>query len=182
MQLKLLNGYPDLVGKRSIFAGYGNGPASYLQAGDPLYIPQYGFYVDIAFPARSVSGAYDIVPKPSSFGPRATWNLFWSGVAGAVASVTQNAAGTGMTPGTYIVNATTGTAQISVVVASATTLGAITVLNAGNGYPSAPSFLLTAAGGTPATLTATLTVAGPVAASTNLSGETVQLGGFGGVY
>lgn len=184
MQLTFLQGYPDYVGKRFIFAGYGSGPASYAAAGDPIVLPRYDNYIDTVFGALSVSGAYQITAKPSGFGARQTWNLLWAGVLGTVASVAQNAAGTGMTPGTYIVNATGGGgvgAQISVVVLTATTIATPVVLNAGQGYTSAPTFTL-AAGGTPATLTATLTVAGPVAPTTNLSAEVVQLGGFGGVY
>lgn len=184
MQLTFLQGYPDYVGKRFIFSGFGNGPASYSAAGDPIVLPRYNNYIDNIFPALSTSGAYEVTATPSGVGARQNWSLFWSGVLGTVASVAQNAAGTGQTPGTYIVNATGGGgvgAQISVVVATATTLGTITVLNAGRGYTSAPTFTL-ASGGTPATLTATLTVAGPVAPTTNLSAETVQIGGFGGVY
>lgn len=184
MQLTLLHGYPDRVGKRFIFAGFGNGPTSYLATGDPLTLPNYGFYIDVPFPALSVSGAYSVTPLGSGFGPRQTWSLLWAGVLGTVASVAQNAAGTGQTPGTYIVNATGGGgsgAQISVTVLTATTIATPVVLNAGVGYTSAPTFTL-ASGGTPATLTATLTVAGPVAPTTNLSAQTVQLGGFGGVY
>ena len=184
MQLTFLEGYPDYVGKRFIFAGSGNGPASYLPGGDDIVLPRYNNYIDIIFPARTVGGAYNIVAVPASFGARATWKLLWSGVSGTVASVALNVAGTGMTPGTYIVNATAGGgtgAQISVVVATATTLGTITVLNAGAGYATAPTFTL-AAGGTSATLTATLATDGPVASGVNLSQQVVQLGGFGGVY
>jgi hypothetical protein len=184
MQLTFLQGYPDYVGKRFIFAGYGNGPASYVASGDSILLPRYDNYIDVIFSALTVGGAYEVKAMPSVYGNRAPFVLLWSGVAGTVASVAQNAAGTGMTPGTYIVNATGGGgqgAQASVVVASATTLGAITVLNAGTGYASAPTFTL-AAGGTSATLTATLATAGPVAAGFNLSQQVVQIGGFGGVY
>lgn len=184
MQLTFLHGYPDYVGKRFNFCGYGNGPASYVATGDPIVLPRYNNYIDIVFEALSVSGAYAVRGLQSTFGVRASWALLWSGVLGTVASVAQNVAGTGQTPGTYIINATGGGgvgARISVVVATATTLGAITVINAGVGYTSAPTFTL-ASGGTPATLTATLTVAGPVAPATNLSAQVVQIGGFGGVY
>jgi hypothetical protein len=185
MQLTFLQGYPDYVGKRFNFAGYGNGPASYVATGDPIALPRFNNYIDVVFPALSVSGAYRVEALPSGYGPRQTWSLLWSGVLGTVASVAQNAAGTGMTAGTYIVNATGGGgagAQISVTVLTATTIATPVVLNAGVGYTSAPTFTLTGTGGTPATLTATLTTAGPVAPTTNLSGETVQIGGFGGVY
>lgn len=184
MQLTLFQGYPDRVGRRFIWAGYGTGPLSYAATGDSLVLPLFNNYIDVAFAALTDSGAYWVTPLPSGLGPRASWVLLYSGVLGTVASVAQNVAGSGQTPGTYIVSATGGGgsgAKISVVVATATTLGTITVLNAGIGYTSAPTFTL-ASGGTPATLTATLTTAGPVAAATNLSGETLQIGGFGGVY
>lgn len=184
MQLKFLEGYPDYVGKRFIFCGNGSGPASYAATGDPVVLSRYNNYIDIIFDVLSTSGAYAITALASGIGARQTWSLLWSGVLGTVASVAQNAAGTGQTPGTYIVNATGGGgagAQISVTVLTATTIATPVVLNAGVGYTSAPTFTL-ASGGTPATLTATLTVAGPVAPATNLSGQTVQIGGFGGVY
>lgn len=185
MQLTFLQGYPDYVGKRFIFAGYGTGPASYLATGDPLPFPRYNNYIDIVFPSRSISGAYLIEAVPSGYGSRQTWSLLWSGVAGTVASLAIAGAGTGQTPGTYIVAATGGGgsgATASIVVAGGGTVTATpTIVTAGQGYATAPTFTL-AAGGTPATFTATLTVLGPVASGTNLSGQTVQLGGFGGVY
>ena len=185
MQLTFLKGYPDYVGRRFIFAGYGSGPASYVAAGDPIALPRYDSYIDTVFPAFSVGGGYEVDPIPSGYGSRQTWNLLWTSVLGTVASVAQNAAGTGMTPGTYIVNATGGGgtgAQISVTVLTATTIATPVVLNAGVGYTSAPTFTLTGTGGTAATLTATLATGGPVAAGTNLSGLTVQIGGFGGSF
>lgn len=185
MQVTFLHGYPDYVGKRFTFAGYGNGPASYVAAGDPVVLPRYGNYVDIVFPARSVSNLYAIAAAPTGYGPRQTWNLFWVTLAGAVASLAIAGAGSGQTPGTYLVAATGGGgsgAVASIVVAGGGTVTATpTIVSAGVGYGSAPTFTL-AAGGTPATFTATLSVAGPVAAGTNLSAETIQIGGFGGVY
>ena len=184
MQLTFLQGYPDYVGKRFIFAGYGNGPASYVAAGDPITLPRYNNYIDVVFSALTVGGAFEVKALPQSYGERAPFTLLWSGVAGTIASAAQTTPGVGMTTGTYIANATgvggTG-AQIQVVVATATTIGAVTVLSAGVGYTSAPTFA-PASGGTPVILTATLTTAGPVAAGVNLSQQVVQIGGFGGVY
>jgi hypothetical protein len=52
MQLTMLTGYPDNVGRRHIWAGYGNGPANYQQAAkDPLAQPRFQFYFDTVFPA-----------------------------------------------------------------------------------------------------------------------------------
>lgn len=185
MQLTLLHGYPDLVGKRSIFCGYGSGPASYVQTGDAVTTGQYGYYIDAIFEATTVSGSYAVTFQPSGFGPRATWKAIWNGVAGHVASLAIASAGSGQTPGTYSVAATGGGgtgAVASIVVAGGGTVTAVpTITSSGQGYTSAPTFTLVS-GGTPATFTATLTTAGPVATDTNLSGETVQVGGFGGTY
>jgi hypothetical protein len=184
MQLTFLQGYPDYVGKRFIFAGYGNGPASYVAGGDPIVLPRYDNYIDVIFSALTVGGAFEVKALPQSYGNRATQTLLWTGVAGTIASAAQTTPGTGMTPGAYIVNGAGGGgtgAQISVVVASATTIGAVTVLNAGVGYATPPTFT-PVTGGTPVVLTATLTTAGPVAAGTNLSQQVVQIGGYGGVY
>ena len=77
MQLTLLPGYPDLIGRRAAFVGYGIGPTSYnATTGDVLSIP--GKYIDEVFGGvQSVSGTYTIQARPSSGGPRATWSLHW---------------------------------------------------------------------------------------------------------
>ena len=186
MQLTFLHGYPDYIGKRFAIVGYGNGPASYAITGDPVYLPRYDNYVDVLFSVLSVSGNYDVKFQPSNFGARATWSALWfySGKQG-VATVVQLAAGTGMTPGTYLASATGGGgtgAQIQVTVLTATTIGPVVILNSGSGYTSAPTFA-PVTGGTPPTFTVTAAPAsGAVPATTNLSQETVQCGGFGGVY
>lgn len=72
-----------------------------------------------------------------------------------IVSAQQTTAGVGMTPGTYTVNASSGSAQLSVVVATATTLGTITVLATGAAYGSAPTFTLPT-GTTAAVLTGTI--------------------------
>jgi hypothetical protein len=183
MQLTLLHGYPDFVGLRCTWCGYGSGPSSLLSTGDPISLPRYNYYIDaIGGNFRSVSGTYDVIGQPAAVGPRASWSLIWRfATTGSVASVTAGS-GTGMTAGTYLVTATTGTAQISVVVTNATTVGTITVIKPGSNYTSAPTFTL-AAGGTSATLTATLsTIGASVAAGANLSAEQVQLMGLGGQY
>lgn len=185
MQLTFLHGYPDYIGKRFAFVGYGSGPTSLPAAGDVISFPRYDNYIDHVVGGTTPDGAFTTSAQPSAVGPRATWYLIWKfATAGSVASVAQNAAGTGMTPGTYTVLATGGGgsgASASVVVATATTLGAITV-TPGKNYTSAPTFTLVA-GGTSATLTATLSAIGAVVATgANLSTEQVQVAGFGGVY
>jgi hypothetical protein len=185
MQLTFFHGYPDYVGKRFIFAGYGYGPASYVSTGDPIVLPRYDNYIDVVFEAVTADGLYTVNAIPSGLGPRATWNLLWTANAGVVASVAISSAGSGQTPGTYTVAATGGNgagAVATIVVAGGGTVTATpTLVSGGVGYTSAPTFTL-AAGGTPATFTATLSTAGPVAAGTNLSAEAIQIGGFGGVY
>lgn len=81
MQLTLLNGYPDRVGRRLIFCGWGNGPLSYEDTGDPIQLPGYANHIDIIFPAVSVSGNYQVVGQPSVQGPRAAWVLIWKNAA-----------------------------------------------------------------------------------------------------
>ena len=84
MLLKLLNGYPDFVGKRATFAGYGNGPASYnATTGDIVELPMPNWYID-AIPGgfNSVSGNYFCRTQPVGTGPRQQWALFWYTAAG----------------------------------------------------------------------------------------------------
>ena len=80
MQVTLLHGYPDLVGKRALFCGYGNGPASYSQTtGDPVTVPQYQFYIDMITSGgvQTVSGTYYAQPRPKAGGVRQTWAMHW---------------------------------------------------------------------------------------------------------
>jgi hypothetical protein len=84
MQLTLLKGYPDYVGKRQIFCGNGTGPTSYVQktstpnaGGDIVTYPPFQNYIDIIFPAMSLSGTYIVYPYPVVVGPRQVWALKW---------------------------------------------------------------------------------------------------------
>jgi hypothetical protein len=78
MQLEFLIGYPDNVGRRHIWAGHGTGPANYQQAAkDPISIPKFQFYIDVLFPATTVSGTYVVYGMPSGVGPRQDWKLKW---------------------------------------------------------------------------------------------------------
>src|SRR4051812_11050098 len=80
MQLTLLHGYPDYVGKRVIICGSGVGPSSYVQAasgGDVLSAPRFLNYFDVVFPAMTLSGTYIVYPFPTAVGARATWALKW---------------------------------------------------------------------------------------------------------
>jgi len=80
MKLTLLKGYPDYVGKRTILCGSGVGPSSYTQlasGGDVIQPPQFQNYIDVLFPALTLSGTYIVYPFPTAVGPRATWALMW---------------------------------------------------------------------------------------------------------
>ncbi len=83
------------------------------------------------------------------------------GLDGILASVTigSSGVGTGMTPGTYVINATGGGgsgAQVSVLVSSPTLVSSATVVNPGSYYTSTPTIPTAAIGGAPPTLTAVL--------------------------
>lgn len=91
MQLTLLKGYPDFIGLRQAFTGYGNGPTSYVAGGDLISLPVYGSYIDDVFgPFYSASGNYVASAIPSGVGSRQTWKLRWSSASssGGYSSVT----------------------------------------------------------------------------------------------
>ena len=71
MQLTLLKGYPDMVGRRRNFCGYGTGPSSYSQTtGDVLAAVGYEVYFDNVFPtAQDPTGTYYAQPRPNAVGP-----------------------------------------------------------------------------------------------------------------
>lgn len=79
MILKLMEGYPDYVGKRQIFAGFGNGPASYNQAtNDPLTLSNTRRYIDAVFGGvLTISGTYFVRPQVAAPGERQAWSLAW---------------------------------------------------------------------------------------------------------
>jgi hypothetical protein len=85
MQLTLLKGYPDFVGKRATFVGWENGPAAYNQTtGDIVTLPAPNYYIDaINGGAWSVGQAYFVRVVPSGVGARQQWALFWYTAAGA---------------------------------------------------------------------------------------------------
>lgn len=69
--------YPDLVGRRSIFAGNYVGPKSYTTNGDPVTVGPFNYYIDWINGTLSVSGTYLVRFIPSAAGPRATWKAIW---------------------------------------------------------------------------------------------------------
>jgi hypothetical protein len=91
------------------------------------------------------------------------YNIIALGTDGTLSYLTVNSAGSGQTPGVYVVNgvntpSTPGSgAQVQITVnADGTVTLPPVVLNAGSGYTYPPTFSL-AAGGTPAVFSATLT-------------------------
>lgn len=167
----------------------GTGPASYAAAtGDPISNPAPGDYIAVANECTTQSGNYSLSAMPTSAGqiraggPSATqsgWTWIWtySGKQG-VATVVQNVAGTGMTPGTVVPIVFSGGggagAAGTVTVLTATTIS-IKITSVGGGYTSAPTATISGTGGTPATLTATVAPgSGSVPNGTNLSAEVVQ--------
>jgi hypothetical protein len=162
------------------------GPLSYLVTGDPIGVNnnQTGIAAlglstidNIEAGGFSISGAYQVFAQPTGKGSRKVWNMLWNGLGG-VTGVVQNAAGTGMTPGTYSLvfaggGGGTGAAG-TVTVLTATTIATPVITSAGRGYTSAPTATFVP-GGTAATLTVTAGTIGPVASTTNLSAETVRI-------
>ena len=94
MTITLFHGYPDRVGKRSMWAGTGNGPASYVGGNAPtdqLVINMFQFYIDsVTEVSISVSGTYYAIAQPSVAGVRANWFLryFTTATGAEVANAT----------------------------------------------------------------------------------------------
>lgn len=74
MVLTLNHGYPDYIGKRFAFCGYGTGPTSYAGGtlgGDTVTLPGFGNYIDdISGVSVSVSGNYIAIPTNGGVGAR----------------------------------------------------------------------------------------------------------------
>lgn len=175
---------------------YAIGPSSYAAAGDPVYNPGSGEYINFPSDCTSLSGNYKVrfIPLATGYnqvragggvgGPSVSgWTARYeftnvSGGAG-VASVT-GSGGSGMTVGTYALSIaappTGGVQAVGTITVLTATTYTINISNPGAGYTSAPA-TTAATGGTPPTLTAHLSVAGAeVAAGTNLSTEQFQFG------
>lgn len=74
MQLTFQNGYPDYVGKRFIYSGFGVGPKSYSQTtGDAIQLPRSQNYIDTLQGSISISGTYEAIGQPKTKGNRPTW-------------------------------------------------------------------------------------------------------------
>ena len=95
MQITLFPGYPDLMGRRQAFVGYGAAPTTYSSSvGDQIVIPGYEKYIDciLEIPLDSTGTAYGVA-KPSFAGPRATWNIIYYTAAGALVTTASQLAG-----------------------------------------------------------------------------------------
>jgi len=79
MILTMLNGYPDYIGYRQAFAGYGSGPASYSQTtGDVVTLSNNRRFIDVIQGWQlSQSGTYYVRPWLQVTGERQTWTLLW---------------------------------------------------------------------------------------------------------
>lgn len=83
MQLELLRGYPDYVGRRMIFCGWGHGPESYdRHTHDPLANFAFQSYYDVVFPAVSSSGRFIVYGIAKGVGARLDWALKWVRASG----------------------------------------------------------------------------------------------------
>ena len=178
------------MGGRELWEVWGAGPTSYNQTtGDVILGPGQGEHMSA--PSGSVitlSGNFELKPQPlaiNTLRPGWVFNWTFNNLNGTgVAKIVQNAAGTGMTPGTYPLafSGGTGTAAVGTVTVTATTVTAVTITNPGM-YSVAPTSVTIGGtpGGTPATLTLTASTPGlEVPNGTNLSGETVQFMAAGG--
>ncbi len=77
VNISLYQGYPDLVGRRYVWAGSFVGPTAYVTGGVDVAIPIAQNYIDSidSSGGLSVSGTYVYRALPSGPGPRATWKL-----------------------------------------------------------------------------------------------------------
>lgn len=194
MQTSYVGGQPVEFGdfKVAILQGVA-GPTSYaISTGDPVSNPAPGDFIAAPMPAITLSKRYLVTFFPASAGDvragaisgmASGWTALWqySGNLGVV--VTQNAAGSGMTPGTKVnlvfSGGTGGSGAAGTFTVLTATTGVITITNPGSGYTAAPTATISATGGTPATLTVAVDPGyGPVPNTTNLSAETLQFGAF----
>lgn len=85
MILTMVNGYPDFIGYRQAFCGYGAGPASYVSGGDPVTLQNNRRFIDVLFGGMlSLSGNYYVLAIPSASGERVTWSAQWFYANGAL--------------------------------------------------------------------------------------------------
>lgn len=192
MQTQYVQGQPVEFGdlKAAILVGVA-GPTSYsIATGDPVYNPAPGDYIAAPTPTVTVSKRFLVQFFPASAGDiragspssmQSGWTALWQYSGNLGVTVVQNAAGSGMTPGAVanlvFAGGTGGSGAAGYVTALSATVIAITVTNPGSGYTAAPTATVTGLGGTQPTFTVAVDPGyGPVANTTNLSGETLQFG------
>lgn len=80
MQITLFSGlYPDFIGKRSMFAGVGIGPASYTTGtGDPVTVNVNPFYIDSLQGVMDTTGTYMVNFYSKASGVRQAWYARYS--------------------------------------------------------------------------------------------------------
>ena len=178
------------TGGRELWEVWGTGPTSYSQAtGDPVIGPAQGEHMSA--PCGSVlskSGNYEVVFQPQATntlrpGWLARYRFTNIGGGQGVASVT-GTGGTGMTVGTVALafSGGGGTGAAGTLTVLTATTFSVTITNPGSGYTSAPT-VTAATGGTPPTLTATLSAPyEEVPTGANLSAEDFQFAAVGGQY
>lgn len=186
-----VKGYVDIFGKHGSFVGDHTGPVSYVTGGETITAQSLGLRsIDILNSMRSNNSAYSAVslsPAGNSGNVVTSVKVLWQfSSTGSVASVSQNAAGIGMTPGTTVpivfgAPAAGGVqATGTLTVLTATTFSSV-ITNPGSGYTSAPTATVSGTGGTPVTLTSNLSTSGAqVGAGANLSGVSVRIIALGG--
>jgi hypothetical protein len=94
MQVTLLHGYPDLVGRRRIYTAFGVGPTSYVQyvsspaaGGDTLTGLPFQTYIDSLQACFSTDGTIFAMPIPSGVGPRQTWKFRYFNVSASTPGI-----------------------------------------------------------------------------------------------
>lgn len=79
MQVTLLHGYPDLVGRRRLIVAFGNSVTPYTQGsagGDAITGLPFQFYIDsIPGVAISTDGTIIAIPQVTATGARQTWKF-----------------------------------------------------------------------------------------------------------
>lgn len=185
-----VKGYTDVWGKHGAAIYDHTGPASYPAGGEKIVPTMFGLrsidYVHLMRSTNNIANVQALSPAGSG-GNASSIILQWTySTATSVASVVQNAAGTGMTPGVTVpivfgapaAGGTQATGTLTVVTATTFTTN---VTNPGVGYASAPTATVSGTGGTPPTLTTTLSASGAQPATgSNLSGISVRLIAIGG--
>lgn len=95
MQVTLLHGYPDLVGRRRMYTAFGVGPTSYVQygvgppvvGGDVLTGLPFQTYIDSLQGAYSSDGTIFAMPIPNATGPRQTWRFRYFNVSASTPGI-----------------------------------------------------------------------------------------------